>query len=42
MKTTTKTAAEFTTLNAAQMSEVKGGYWLKVIMPDGSSITLWL
>lgn len=42
MKTTTKTAAEFTTLNAAQMSEVKGGYWIRVLLPDGSTIIAWV
>jgi hypothetical protein len=42
MKTTTKTAAEFTTLNAAQMSEVKGGYWLRIITGDGRTTVIWV
>lgn len=42
MKTTTKKAAEFTTLNAAQMNEVKGGYWLRILTGDGRSTTIWV
>lgn len=42
MKTTTKKAAEFTTMNAAQMNEVKGGYWLRIIAPDGSKTIIWV
>lgn len=42
MKTTKKTAAEFTTLNAAQMNEVKGGYWLKIITGDGRTTIIWV
>ena len=42
MKTTTKNAAEFTKLNAAQMNEVKGGYWLKILAPDGTATIIWV
>lgn len=42
MKTTNKKAAEFTTLNAAQMNEVKGGYWLKILAPDGTATIIWV
>jgi len=42
MKATKKTAAEFTALNAAQMNEVKGGYWIKVLTSDGRTTILWV
>ncbi len=42
MKTTSKTAAEFTALSADQMNEVKGGYWLRIIARDGSKTIIWV
>ena len=42
MKTTTKTAAEFTALNAAQMSDIKGGYWLRIKTGDGQTTIIWV
>lgn len=42
MKTTTNKAAEFTTLDAAQMNDVKGGYWLRILTSDGRTTTIWV
>lgn len=42
MKTTTKTAAEFTALNAVQMSDIKGGAWLRIRTGDGQTTIIWV
>jgi transcription elongation GreA/GreB family factor len=40
MKRVKKDAASFNTLSASQMGKVKGGQWVEVRNPDGSTTTV--
>ena len=32
----------FRKLNSNELSETKGGFWMKVILPDGTERRIWI
>ena len=37
-----KSIAGFTKLDVTQMSKVKGGYWVTITKPDGTTERVWV
>ncbi len=42
MKTKKKPTANFTVLDDSQMKQIKGGIWVDVKKPDGTTIVVWV
>jgi hypothetical protein len=42
MKRVKKNAASFKSLSATQMGKTRGGQWVEVTNPDGTTTTVWL
>lgn len=42
MKKSKKLQANFQTLDDAQMKNIKGGTWIEVKNPDGTTTTVWI
>ena len=43
MKKQKKNASEFVALNSRELETVKGGgYWMKIVGPDGKTTIVWV